>query len=263
LFQQNQGIGRIDPALVYVNPVMRAIAKLFLNSLWGKFVQKPRSNFSLLLTGPAQLMQLFNDENIDKDSLVFRELQAETLRVYGTKKPELVDTASTYNACIGAAVTAHARTILHRKILEVGVQNVLYCDTDSIIVTVPKEKEFPDKGLGQWVDEYPNVPITGFHALAPKSYSVYFEEKKTLLKAKGNTLTLPNQDLLTKTTMQGLVRDTKETVALDSFQIIHNNRNVSVDYGNPMSRYNKKRLHLQITKRELRDDMYTYPFGYL
>lgn len=263
LFHQNQGIGKIHPANVSTNPVMRAIAKLFLNSLWGKFVQKPRSNFSLLLTGPAQLMQLFHDENIDHDSLVFRELKDDTLRVYGTKKPELVDTASTYNVFIGAAVTAHARTILHRKILEVGVENVLYCDTDSIIMVTDKEKKFTDKGLGKWVDEYPSTPITGFHALAPKSYSVYFDEKKPLLKAKGNTLTLPNQEQLTKTRMHTLVTDRSKSVALDSFQIIHNNRNVMVDYGNPMSRYNTKRLHLQITKRELREDMYTYPYGYL
>jgi hypothetical protein len=174
-----------------------------------------------------------------------------------------VDTATTYNVFLGAAVTAHARTILHRKIIEVGVENVLYCDTDSIIMVTGKEKEFTDKGLGKWVDEYPTTVITGFHALAPKSYSVYFENKNPLLKAKGNTLSLRNQQLLQRDKMNDLVRNRHESIALHCFQIIHNNRNVEIDYGNPMSRYNKKRLQLQITKRELRDNMYTYPFGYL
>jgi hypothetical protein len=38
-----------------------------------------------------------------------------------------------YNIWIAAAVTSHARCRLHRQMIRVGPERILYCDTDSIV----------------------------------------------------------------------------------------------------------------------------------
>ena len=65
-------------------------------------------------------------------------------------------------------ITANARLHLLRTIYEHGVDNVVYCDTDSITTT----KEFPDKWLGEAYGKFKEEKRWDtFLAIAPKVYS--------------------------------------------------------------------------------------------
>ena len=65
-------------------------------------------------------------------------------------------------------ITANARLHLLRTIYEHGVENVVYCDTDSITTSVP----FPDKWLGEAYGKFKEEKRWDtFYPLAPKVYS--------------------------------------------------------------------------------------------
>ena len=52
-------------------------------------------------------------------------------------------------------MTGHARTRLHRQMIKIGPERILYCDTDSIIFLYSRHTEatLASRGLGNWVDE--------------------------------------------------------------------------------------------------------------
>lgn len=87
---------------------------------------------------------------------------------------------------IGAAITAYARTTLHRlmhKIKKHGGK-ILYCDTDSVITNFnvenhPAFEGMMGKELGQLtneLDKWPNGRATSFVALGPKMYGLKSSE---------------------------------------------------------------------------------------
>jgi hypothetical protein len=98
-----------------------------------------------------------------------------------------------YNIFLASKVTEEARCILHRQMLKIGPERILYCDTDSIMFVYPKAApRLEGVGLGNWVNEYPKDTIRRIFALAPKFYFLEFEDGETLLKSKGVQMTLAN-----------------------------------------------------------------------
>ena len=64
---ENQGI-QLDPAKISYNPGLHALAKLMLNSFWGKFAQRPN---------------LTKTEQIDEPQVFFDYLTSDEIRVLG------------------------------------------------------------------------------------------------------------------------------------------------------------------------------------
>lgn len=156
------------------NVVMQEIAKNFLNYLYGKFAQKAdcvemeeditfdgyyRDEIYDLVTGKTEITtKMFN----------------RIWRTFG-KEPSKV-----YFVAIAAHITEYARFVLYRYMQKVGMQNVLYCDTDSLKMRschLPKLKgDIDNKILGKLKIEDRTKHLSIFGA------KYYITEKATKLK---------------------------------------------------------------------------------
>jgi hypothetical protein len=256
LYVQNGNLARIRPECVKIDPVMRALAKLFLNSLWGKWAQKQSKNCHTTIYGQQQFSSLLGDRSIEMQSLMLRNISPGVFKVNYKKKDSFVSPVPHGNVFLAAAVTAWARITLHKQMLVIGASNLIYCDTDSIIFRWPKTgQNLSGIGLGKWTDEYPNNKIRKVYALAPKLYALELGPKDgsqepgpqfESFRAKGIQMTLENQSRLGFDTILPLIRRTIEdktaehTINVKNFNIFTNSTNNALPFGNLFSRYNTK-----------------------
>lgn len=135
----------------------KAIAKLMLNSLYGKFGQR----------------RDFIDYKISKEENGLRLMNMAFLPI--NKK----DTFSKYlHSEVAAMITANARLALYELFERAGFDNVYYCDTDSIITSTLLNTS---DGLGDIKEE---ARIDKYIAIAPKVYA-YTSKDSVCIKAKG------------------------------------------------------------------------------
>lgn len=153
----------------------RVVAKLMLNSCYGKFGM--RSKFSTII-GPQEAMERMrlgeSIEEFDRDLGLY---VAEDIARRDFIRPE-----------IAAYITARARVHLHRGMawLESNGNSVYYCDTDSIITDYNGKSLAGDfkcgEALGEW--EYEKSIMRGIF-LAPKTYILLDYQGGTETALKG------------------------------------------------------------------------------
>jgi hypothetical protein len=189
-FLDREGI-QLDADNIAKNPGLRSLAKLMLNSFWGKFGQRenqPRTkiinrpdDFFKLLANPA--MEVYGVLPINEDVLVVSYAAIE----------EAYDPLTTVNVVIAAYTTAQARLKLYTY-LEKLQERVLYYDTDSVIFTCKSgESDIPTgTSIGDLTDELegygPGSYITKFVSGGPKNYAYEVTGGATTAKVKGITL---------------------------------------------------------------------------
>lgn len=202
------------------NKTLYLIAKLFLNSLWGKFVEKPhRSNLSVVVSA-REYYQMMASPHIDIETMRWMQTDDNVWMVRYDVKEQFQEHAKNYNAYIGIFVLAHARRRLHTQMVNIGLPRVCYCDTDSIAFNVDTEnpENNPQTGddLGEWDNEVEGWEegnfIKEFVGVGPKSYSETYEKpeyegKDFLLKFKGVSLTYNTIELLNPQSLKKLVFD--------------------------------------------------------
>ena len=133
------------------NEGMRAMAKMMLNSFWGKFGQRNNLPHKEIITCPGELMHHLQDDS--KECTVNR-IDEESIELTWYHKEHFVDTGCNKNIFIAAYTTAQARLKLY-SYLKGLKERVLYFDTDSIIY-VSREGDYdPPVGrfLGDMTDE--------------------------------------------------------------------------------------------------------------
>lgn len=283
LYVQNGYLARIRPNKVRKNAVLRSLAKLYLNSLWGKFAQKSAKTQHTTIYGTQQFLALWNNKKIDQSNCKFREISPGVYKTSYNMKSEYINPVRHGNLFIAAKVTETARCVLHRKMLQVGPENVIYCDTDSIIFLYNSLMGvLTDVGLGKWTNEYPSHVIEHVYALAPKLYSLRLSQTNKdpyeTFRAKGIQMTLENQNRMLFETIKPLIEnlitgtDDHFTIPVKNFNIFSNSGNSALPYGQVFSRYNEKKVRAIITKRlfqvveqfnwEECSQIRTYPFGF-
>lgn len=171
------------------NAGLRALAKLLLNSLWGKLGQRSypikewvtsRARFDyleyLLFTGAITDQQCYR---VDGLRLHYEYRLAQDTRNVDTTAPHLA-----------AFVSMWGRVILQQKVLRLHGQRVLYTDTDSAIIYVRRAdtelaRRYQGNAIGDLTDELPKIIksagyspkdfphpyISELVAIAPKTYS--------------------------------------------------------------------------------------------
>lgn len=182
---------RWRPFITYVNKFYtlkkqkktKEVGKLLLNGLSGKFGQKIRPD------GEYAEIPI---EDIDK--VETGEFGMKTFYLCGKNyeyiKPEIDTVEYSYYPLISAYITAYGRIKLHRMMHILGYENIVYCDTDSLITTaiIPDKFIAKNKELGLW--EHEGIDVK-FHAIAPKKYKEFRPDKKNpkckrwLLRANG------------------------------------------------------------------------------
>lgn len=149
---------------------LEQVAKLMQNSLYGKFGMKDEGI-------EAVIFDPNSDEVIDLEGLFPTMLEGLYFKVVQRKSLSMPQWA--------AWITAMARLRLLKVIYEIGVDKVIYYDTDSITVT--EDCEFPEKYLD--ASEYGKFKLEKtakkFRAIAPKVYAIVLDDETKVVKAKG------------------------------------------------------------------------------
>lgn len=165
----------------------RQLAKLMLNSLYGRFATNPKA-FTKIPYLEDGVVRYEVIDTVDK------------AKKYGVKPPELRDPVYTAMACF---ITAYAREKTIRSAQEV-YDRYIYADTDSLHVEgfeTPDNLDVHPTKLGCWKDE--GTFIDSYYIRA-KTYM------ETMLNEDGTTET--------KVTCAGMPDNVKEQVTYDNFK---------------------------------------------
>lgn len=241
LYEDKHGFA-LDPTKIAKNASLRTVAKLFLNSLWGKFGQNSNQPQTVIITDRQDLVDLLNNRDYTiKDIRVHNDEMIEVTYQYivpdvAEGQDELIDMRKprdqTYVA-IAVFTTSHARIKLHRRIMQVfrAGGRVLYYDTDSVAYAC--KDDFPlqadkHKFLGNWCSELSGEEKIGgvFYCAGPKSYYMEIYEhgqlKRKVCKFKGIKQSHTNK--LSRESFRAMIEDkavitaTVDTIARDRAQ---------------------------------------------
>lgn len=149
------------------------IVKIMLNSLYGKFAQHKKPFFGKI----EEIREGFDFNPITPDGVYgFWSKEGET----GSPSPHAIH-------CFASYVTSYARVELLKGIFSIGIDNIVYVDTDSMFTLKPLPDNLVGAGLGQWKDELKGGTTDGVF-LRRKLY-LYWDSSKNpgqwKLKAKG------------------------------------------------------------------------------
>jgi len=155
-YYQQMGI-YLDVNKIKYNPGLRFLAKLCLNSLWGKFAQRDNLPTRAIVNKRMELEQIIdNPSNIDIHT-IFESKQLVELNYkkrFGTSK-----VCRFKNIHLATFTTSMARIRLYEALDKLG-DRVLYFDTDSVIFKIDtNQNEQPSdfveisNKLGEWTNE--------------------------------------------------------------------------------------------------------------
>lgn len=211
----------LDKYNIKPNKGMKLLAKIRLNSLWGKFGQRDdmRSNEYL---NPDKWFRLLN-RHIKGELEIHNETLIDENCVYAqfTEKDSDHSSLLTTNVALAGFVTSQARLRLFKELFLLG-DRVLYCDTDSIIYEYRKDGYNTTEGcmLGHWEAEL-KTPMIEFSALGPKSYAYKcVDSEEDSVKCKGVTLNFANSQKFNFDTLKGLVHGETKSISTSKMEFV-------------------------------------------
>ena len=159
----------IDPANVCDNPGLYAIAKLCLNSLWGKFGQNSNPSKCIYTEDLTLILETLLKYSVNSINAVPNSSKYEVIYEFSDGEQECPNT----NVALAAFTTSHARLRLYDAMSKLGPQ-FLYSDTDSIVFEHHLEggpwltSDLDDTRLAEGMKSpYDPWPISGVCRLIP------------------------------------------------------------------------------------------------
>ncbi|CAG2228133.1 unnamed protein product [Mytilus edulis] len=216
LYKENEGID-LDYDNIKVNPGLRSLAKLCLNSFWGKFGQRlflkkhsffhesEADKFFQIISDPTKVVENFHIVSND------------TIQLEWTQNSKFPPVDAKTNIFIAIFTTMWARLKLY-EVLDMLDDRVLYTDTDSCIYVSQKGKPEPSLGelFGELTSEIPldEGHIVEFVSGGPKNYA-YRTLKTETCKVKGFTLNFTNSNIVNFNSVKEMItldRDMSKTL---------------------------------------------------
>ena len=222
-FEDKVGVA-LERDKISKNPALRSIAKICLNSFWGKLGQRSNMAQVKFLRSTHELQKLQN--NSQRVMKRFHVVNEDVLAVEYQNKESFEKESFITNEVLAAFTTCWARLELLRHINSVG-ERILYCDTDSIIFVTRKLSDssgnecfdiYPKLGdsLGELTNELPHgVHITRFASTAPKSYAYRCSDNTEITKFKGLNLNFENSERVNFQALKELVFGELKSVSLN------------------------------------------------
>ena len=189
-YYNEQGI-KLDLNNIKFNAGLRAIAKLCLNSLWGKFGQRTNMPITEIVSDKSKYNNIIFNEKYKDHNLFF--IDDERVEINYRIVDEYIDDSYNTNIAIASFTTSSARLRLYYG-LDLLKHQVLYHDTDSIIYIYDKNNKNHNQlklgdNLGEWTDELEGRKMIGtFVSGGPKNYSYETDDGEYHTKIKGFTL---------------------------------------------------------------------------
>ena len=197
-FELKEGV-KLNEENMERNEGLRFISKILLNSFWGYLGMRENLPKTRYVNNYPDVVKYFtsNFSRVIDATLVGEDLMLLQYQMID----DAADIPRKSNVVLAAFTTAHARSILYQHISKVkNPQNVLYCDTDSIMYIdeqvsgLDAHRDIPiGSYLGDMTDELPKtVTVDNFFSGGPKFYCINGRNNETaaeynVFKVKGLT----------------------------------------------------------------------------
>ncbi|XP_062571181.1 uncharacterized protein LOC134233214 [Saccostrea cucullata] len=263
MYEQREGI-RLDPSNIEYNAGLRSLAKLLLNSFWGKFGQHLNLTKNQFLHD-SQAHVLFQQmANPTVEIVDFNIVDEENLLLSTKRTSEEMCQPGHTNVFLASFTTCWARLKLY-ELLDQLQTRVLYWDTDSVIYTQKEGELEPPVGdyLGELTNELEEDDwITEFVCNGPKNYAYKTHKGKEVCKVKGFSLNYQNSQVLTLESMKDVMfnRDDENSAVYHTT----NPSKICRDkiHSELYSQEEIKRYSAVYTKRVIQPNLVTLPYGY-
>ena len=244
------------------NPGRKQVAKLMLNSFWGKFGERSNKPQKQQVRKAAELLHLVTDAATDiQQLLIFNDDVLEVVH----KQTEANDMPSNKtNIFIACFTTCHARLKLYEH-LHTLQRQVLYYDTDSVIYSWKEGQERIPTGnfLGEMTDELDGDHIVEFVSGGAKNYGYKTAGGKVECKVRGFTLNVRGRAELNYDSMKAYIKQTLEQKKPADSIPVNNPHHFVRDSTHKRVKLSEltKQYRLVFDKRVL-DGTHSLPFGY-
>jgi len=264
-YLKQEGI-QLEYANIEYNPGLRTLAKMMLNSMWGKFGQRLNKTQVQEFDDPQAFHRF-----LDTDSLDVRHVSIindQMVEVHYQHQKEDIPVSPNLNIFIACFTTCHARLRLYEALEPLG-ERVLYYDTDSVLFLQDKGQPNPDLGpyLGDFTSELDKDDyIVEFVSGGPKNYGYTTKKGKVECKARGFRLNSEGKTQLNFNVMKQNVLDEiqkpllkpRETSVYKTHRIVRDPQTYQL-YTYPQ----RKEYRLVYDKRVLDAKTFqTYPYGF-
>ena len=264
-FYEHKGI-QLEYDKIEENKGLRSLAKMMLNSMWGKFGQRLNKTQVQEFKDPQAFHRFLDTDTLDvRHVSVINEQMVE---VHYQHQDEDIPVSPNLNIFVASFTTSQARDRLYEALQLLG-ERVLYFDTDSVIYL--EEPGQPKPLLGDYLGEFTSELETGdyieeFVSGGPKNYGYRTKNGKAECKVRGFRLnsegkTQLNYDVMRQNVLDEIQHPQKEprqTQVVKTHQIVRDAKTYDL-YTYP----DYKRYQLVYDKRVIDPSTFqTYPYGY-
>ena len=262
---EHEGI-RLDYNKIEKNPGLRTLAKMMLNSMWGKFGQRLNKTQVQEFDDPKAFHSFLDTSTLDvRHVSVMNDQMVEVLYQY---QEEDIPVSPNLNIFVACFTTCWARLRLYAALEQLG-ERVLYYDTDSVVYLEDEGQSNPVLGdyLGEFTSELDaDDYIQEFVSGGPKNYGYVTKKGKVECKVRGFRLNWEGKTQLNFNVMRQNVLDEiqnpqkkpRQTLVTKTHQIVRYPKHYQL-YTFP----DYKRYQLVYDKRVLDPATFqTYPYGY-
>ena len=185
----------VEKGNMIYNAALRTLAKICLNSLWGRFALRNLLSKTLITNDPFDLYVYFNDPKIELSCL--DQISENMFLITYKTKEEFIEEHDSSNIVLSLWTTSAARIALLKLLQKVDATpgcEILYMDTDSVIYSHPENSDPLSTGphLGDLTDECDGKKIVEYVSAGCKNYAMKIEkangEFEYMLKIRGITL---------------------------------------------------------------------------
>ena len=262
---QHEGI-RLDYHKIEKNPGLRTLAKMMLNSMWGKFGQRLNKTQLQEFDDPKAFHQFLDTSTLDvRHVSVMNDQMVEVLYQY---QKEDIPVSPNLNIFVACFTTCWARLRLYEA-LELLGERVLYYDTDSVIYL--EEPGQPSPVLGDYLGEFTTELddddyIVEFVLGGPKNYGYTTKKGKVECKVRGFRLntegkTQLNYDVRRQNVLDEIqkpLQKPRQTQVHKTHQIVHDPQHYQ------LYTFHESKFYKLVYDKRVVDPVTfsTYPYGY-
>ena len=259
-YHEKEGI-LLDYNNIKKNLGLRALAKLMLNSFWGKFGQRSNMPRIKYISEPVEYFDMLTNDQILVMGMNF--VSDEMVEMRYQYKEEFVEESGRTNVVIAANTTAQARLKLYSYLEQLGPR-ALYADTDSVVYTSSPGEWKPELGdyLGDLTDEVHDNRIIEFVTGGPKNYAYKIarpdkDGNTTICKVRGITLNYKNFLTMNFDTIKDMVINNR-----DDIKTVKDDFKITRDHKRLLTVHQDKDYRLVFDKRIIMQDNSTRPYGF-
>ncbi|KAG8235576.1 hypothetical protein J437_LFUL013126 [Ladona fulva] len=203
----------LDEGAIKHNPGMRQLAKLMLNSFWGRFGMRENLPRCSILRSHEELVSLATDPNVELSRVI--PVSEDVIFACWNAHEDSMKALPSANILVACYTTCHARLVLYEYLRKLD-RRVLYFDTDSVIFTERPGEWSPSVGdyLGDMTDEAKQFGtdcfIDEFVSGGPKNYAISIRSNssdfhKTVCKVRGITVNSSTEDTVSFNNLKEMV----------------------------------------------------------